>query len=393
LKTKKGFKQPSESQLNKIIKLSSDYLILTDCFSNKISEKLSKRNFNNKELEETTNLVKVIFSKLYSDDIKPIRSIISTFFPKLNDDFQTLFMINNTNEENSNFSRRTANAFYTEQANKMQILLSKIIDYNNISIDDDNSSLDNYLESKIKYEIKFMKYILSYKQFMKNFFYYLYLKYRHINFISKYISEECEIKYSWYVYNREGLSRIRNKLILKCDNFSDEKMSKSYNEMLNEVNKRKNENEKESLKKINLNQIKNSIDFGLVKINNIIKNEIWLDQIFHQHIINELIDEDDIIDSYYNCLLFKGLNYYTCIFILGEKKIYIIKNFHIDKNGIIYMNNGNINNSSHNDCFKKYFWAIKNYENELKEHYIYLNIKSLEKEEDDFIFHQKRKFL
>ena len=66
--------------------------------------------------------------------------------------------------------------------------------------------------------------------------------------------------------------------------------------MLNEVNKRKNENEKESLKKINLNQIKNSIDFGLVKINNIIKNEIWLDQIFHQHIINELIDEDDIID-------------------------------------------------------------------------------------------------
>ena len=73
LKTKKGFKQPSENQLNKIIKLSSDYLILTDCFSNKISEKLSKRNFNNKELEETTNLVKVIFSKLYSDDIKPIR--------------------------------------------------------------------------------------------------------------------------------------------------------------------------------------------------------------------------------------------------------------------------------------------------------------------------------
>ena len=131
---------------------------------------------------------------------------------------------------------------------------------------------------------------------MKNFFYYLYLKYRHINFISKYISEECEIKYSWYVYNREGLSRIRNKLILKCDNFSDEKLSKSYNEMLNEVNKRKNENENESLKKINLNQIKNSIDFGLVKINNIIKNEIWLDQIFHQHIINELIDEDDIID-------------------------------------------------------------------------------------------------
>ena len=389
LKTKKGFKQPSENQLNKIIKLSSDYLILTDCFSNKISEKLSKRNFNNKELEETTNLVKVIFSKLYSDDIKPIRSIISTFFPKLNDDFQTLFMIN-TNEENSNFSRRTANAFYTEQANKMQILLSKIIDYNNISIDDDNSSLDNYLESKIKYEIKFMKYILSYKQFMKNFFYYLYLKYRHINFISKYISEECEIKYSWYVYNREGLSRIRNKLILKCDNFSDEKMSKSYKEMLNEVNKRKNDNE--SLKKIHLNQSKNLIDFGLVKINNIIKNEIWLDQIFHQHIINELIDEDDIIDSYYNCLLFKGLNYYTCIFILGEKKIYIIKNFHIDKNGIIYMNNGNINNSSHTDCFKKYFWAIKNYENELKEHCNYLNIKSLEKEEDEFYISSKEEF-
>ena len=130
-------------------------------------------------------------------------------------------------------------------------------------------------------------------------------------------------------------------------------MSKSYKEMLNEVNKRKNDNE--SLKILNLNQSKNLIDFGFVNINTIIKNEIGLDQIFHQHIINELIDEDDIIDSYYNCLLFKGLNYYTCIFILGEKKIYIIKNFHIDKNGIIYMNNGNINNSSHINCFKKYF--------------------------------------
>ncbi len=87
--------------------------------------------------------------------------------------------------------------------------------------------------------------------------------------------------------------------------------------------------------------------------------------------------------------MFKGLNYYTCIFIFGEKKIYIIKNFHIDKNGIIYMNNGNINNSSHTICFKKYFWAIKNYENELKEHCIYLNIKSLKKEEDEFYISSK----
>jgi hypothetical protein len=85
------------------------------------------------------------------------------------------------------------------------------------------------------------------------------------------------------------------------------------------------------------------------------KTQIWLDQIFQKQIIKLLIDEDDIIDSYYNCLLFKGIDYYTCVFIIGQNKIYILKNFHIDDNGILYMNNGNTKNASQTDCFKKYF--------------------------------------
>ena len=405
LKTKKGFKEASEDQLNKIINLSLDYLIVTDCFSNQISQALSKRNFNNQELEETTNVVKQVFTKLYSDDVKSIRSIIFTFFPKLNDDFQTLFLSNNNknndiNESPNSISRVTTNTFYTEQANKMQNLLSKIIDYNkddNSFYDEENIYLNNFLESKIKYNIKFMNYIILYRKLMKKFFYNLYLRYRHFSFISKYISEECKMKYSWYIYNREGLSRIKNKLILKNDSFINEEITKSYSDMLNEVNQIKNGNEILTKSTFhNFLQTKyNNIDFGFFKINNIMKTQIWLDQIFQKQIIKLLIDEDDIIDSYYNCLLFKGIDYYTCVFIIGQNKIYILKNFHIDDNGILYMNNGNTKNASQTDCFKKYFWAIKNYENELKEHCNYLNIKNInEKEEfeDDFYFSQNDKF-
>ena len=405
LKTKKGFKEASENQLNKIINLSLDYLIITDCFSNHISQALSKRNFNNQELEETTNVVKQVFTKLYSDDIKPIRTIIFTFFPKLNDDFQTLFISNNTSNndinESSNFiSRNTTNTFYKEQANKMQNLLSKIIDYDKDEYsfsDEDNKYLNNFLDSKIKYNIKFMKYIFLYKQLMKTFFYNLYLKFRHISFISKYISEECKIKYSWYIYNREGLSRIKNKLKLKNDSFTDEEIIKSYSDMLTKVNQIKNGNEISEKSNFRgfLQTKYNNVDLGFFKINNIMKTQIWLDQIFQKQIINLLIDEDDIIHSFYNCLLFKGIDYYTCVFIIGKKKIYILKNFHIDDNGILYMNNGNTNNASQTDCFKKYFWAIKNYENELKEHCNYLNIKNINEKqefEDDFYFSQNDKF-
>ena len=406
LKTKKGFKEASENQLNKIINLSLDYLIITDRFSNHISHALSKRNFNNQELEETTNVVKQVFTKLYSDDIKSIRSMIFTFFPKLNDDFQTLFISNNIkdydNESGSSTSRNTTNIFYTEQANKMQNLLSIIIDYDydkdeNSFNDEDNKYLNNFLESKIKYNITFMNYIFLYKQLMKTFFYNLYLKYRHISFISKYISEECKMKYSWYIYNREGLSRIKNKLKLKNESFTDEEITKSYSDKLTEVNETTNGNE--ILKKNafqNFLQTKyNNVDFGFFKINNIMKTQIWLDQIFQKQIIKLLIDEDDVIDSFYNCLLFKGIDYYTCVFIMGLKKIYILKNFHIDDNGILYMNNGNTSNTSQTDCFKKYFWAIKDYADELIDHCNYLNIKNMnEKEsfEDDFYFSQNEKF-
>lgn len=444
-KCRKGVNEVNDNILCEVIQCSLEYLKITDVFSQSLSCHLEQRNFTNEEINETNEIIKRVFEKLYTEDVKHIRKIIAGFFNKLYDDF---FIITDSNLTANSRSSVSSLAFQLNQANKALSLLSPIVNYsgdyvyeedtehmateaatksmvkdislsksimvqsnannknkkNNmktsmISTDNNNSNsfissksviqsnngmetnnnvkviggngnnnfaniqsqctFCNYLLSKMKEEYESIKHYLTYKKYVKNFLYNLSVKNDRNEKIENFLKNEMNASFSYYTYKREGVSRILNRVIKKIDSFSNEELTKEYYDKLN--------NEIQCLPQDKF-YLKHLSFFGMKEK---LKNIIFLDEIFNLKFVSEMTETNDIFDSVYNCLLFNGLDSSSCVLILGKYKVYIMKNVHVDKNGILYLN-------GYEESFKKYFWSLNDYKDEWEKSCIYLNMKDNE---------------
>ena len=125
-KCRKGVNEVSDNILCEVIQCSLEYLKITDVFSQSLSCHLEQRNFTNEEINETNEIIKSVFEKLYTEDVKHVRKIITGFFNKLNDDF---FIITDSNFTANSRSSVSSVAFQLNQANKALSLLSPIVNY------------------------------------------------------------------------------------------------------------------------------------------------------------------------------------------------------------------------------------------------------------------------
>ena len=171
---------------------------------------------------------------------------------------------------------------------------------------------------------------------------------------------DYKLQFSHYLFKEEGTSRIRNRFRIKIDKVLN-----------NEIEtKRKIEKEKSGIKEDKEKSEYENI-FGFYKTEKIslnLCNFFNLGQIFHIDFISDCIDKGDSYQCSYNCLLFQGFNYLNCVFILTEKKIYILTNMILDSDLILYNVSYPINKS---------FWVVDNYSEMIPEHFKYLDAYDL----------------
>ena len=385
---------PNNNHIKDVIDISILYLRITNNFSTSISTPLSNRNLNSEELDETRNFVKSIFSKIFDEITISYREKILNFFKKYIQDYKNIIMDNNKNKDplkSSDLSYDKAKRLYFELQlfNKLDEDEENVSDekgiYTKLSedfyeVEVKPLSLEIFLKYNVQFEIEDIKNFFAFQKFLKYFYYNIRLIYGERENIEKYLNKDLGINFSFYLYNREGPSRIKNKIILKSDLYSNQEMTKAFYQ-----------NSKSNNKKIKLKRFQSITQFQqkffkdiatFFKINSRVKKIIWLDQIFKIRVIGHFLDKNDQIESAYNCLYFKGINYYTSVFIIGKNKFYLIKNCHIDKENILYMNKRATNNLSQTDCFQKIFWTLDHYENILEEHCQFLDINKVKNEDD-----------
>ena len=197
---------------------------------------------------------------------------------------------------------------------------------------------------------------------------------------------DFKINFSYHLMKREGPSRIRKRFNIRIDkllNYEydrtafEKRSKKKLNNKLNNLNKNNNDNNikeksnvlgnKNNEEVISENEIEKIFMFYENKkkfISGNLLNFFNLGQIFNIDIISKLIDSNDNYQGAFNCLLFKGLSYIDSVFILGEKKIYILSSVNISSNNILY--------DAHFSISKR-FWIVKNYDEILHQHCKYLN--------------------
>ena len=383
-KYKKGIAEANDDILIDVISSSLEYLKITDVFSQSLSCHLEQRNFTNDELNATNDIIKEVFAKLYDDtsSIKPVRKIILNYFLKLNDD---IFIIKDSNPN--------ANTFHSKALSLLSLIVNYSGDYvyeednehinmeeisnldkkkNNTSSNENSSVISgidsmikvnfankqsqctfcNYITTVMKREYDNIKRCLSYKKFIKNFIYTLSAMNDYDDRIHKFLSDDMKASLSYYVYKREGPSRIINKMKKKIDLFSNEEMTKKFNHNNEHVSEYTFTNK--------------NFNFELSsKLHSI----TCIDEIFNLKFVSEMTERNDIFDSAYNIILFNGLDYITSIIVLGRYNIYIMKNIFLDKNGILYYN-------LNEDGFRKIFWGMNEYSDELDRHCDYLGMKN-----------------
>jgi hypothetical protein len=123
--------------------------------------------------------------------------------------------------------------------------------------------------------------------------------------------------------------------------------------------------------------------YDIPEVYDILEYLLYTDQIFNLNIVRQFIDRDDQLVGATNCLFVKNLSHIDCVFVLTVKRIYIIKNVHVDKEGNLLLSKIK---------FKKYYWSIIDYKDELKRACPFLNNLNrdgfdnfLEKEVTDYI--------
>jgi hypothetical protein len=213
--------------------------------------------------------------------------------------------------------------------------------------------LCNFFRDSILNSYKITKNFNSFTKYVKNFLYQLYLKSPSKKLTDLYFKSKG-INFAWYILNREGPSRIRNKLIAKIDEIKNEELNKKYYEDLEKLI------QEEKLHKISpLNNI-----FNFMDIKDIFSEVLFTDQIFNLNIIKNLVDEDDKYIAAFNCLHISECYQMDCVFVLGSNKFYILQNLHIDSEG---------NLQYAKKKFKKHFWVVNDYKKEWNRACPYLN--------------------
>jgi len=161
--------------------------------------------------------------------------------------------------------------------------------------------------------------------------------------------------------NCEGPGRIRNRLKSKLDILSNEELNKSYYEILDKC-KVHELSEKNLLTKF-------SRANAITQINDILDHVLYIDQIFSLNLVRQFINLDDQVIGAFNSLFIKNLSQTDCVFIITVKSIYILKNMHIDQEGNLLLPRIK---------FKKHYWSINEYKQELKRACPFLNSLNLE---------------
>jgi hypothetical protein len=211
-----------------------------------------------------------------------------------------------------------------------------------------NCQLCLYIRKIIKKIFKRHKLFILFKNFMSE------------TYTNIYINNN-KIKFKWtfsnYLIDKEGPSRIKNKLKIKPDL------------ILNDEIDRNNKNFKNS-------KFFNKFNFFDYKTN--LYYFFNLQQIFSLDIEKNIIDDDDQLENLlvYNCLLFDKMKYINSVIILGINKIYIITNVIINKMYTMFYSNKEIN---------KIFWVVNDYDEILKNYCEYLNFNFDNEENEEII--------
>jgi hypothetical protein len=220
-----------------------------------------------------------------------------------------------------------------------------------------NCQICNFVKEVMKINISIIKNYLSYKKLLKKSYYYIHLKGYRFNDILK----RKNYSFSVHLMNCEGPGRIRNRLKSKLDILSNEELNKSYYEILDKC-KVQELSEKNLLTKF-------SRANAITQINDILDHVLYIDQIFSLNLVRQFINLDDQVIGAFNSLFIKNLSQTDCVFIITVKSIYIMKNMHIDQEGNLLLPRIK---------FKKHYWSINEYKQELKRACPFLNSLNLE---------------
>lgn len=215
-----------------------------------------------------------------------------------------------------------------------------------------NCQICNFVKEVMKINISIVKNYLSFKKMLKRSYYYIHLKGYRYNDILK----RKNYSFSVHLMNCEGPGRIRNRLKSKFDILSNEELNKSYYDVLDK-GKIEELSEKNLLSKFNKSNL-------ITQIQDILEHILYTDQIFNLNIVRQFINFDDHLLGAFNCLFIKNLSQIDCVFVLTVKSIYILKNMHIDSEGNLLFSRIK---------FKKYYWSINDYKQELKRACPFLN--------------------
>ena len=197
---------------------------------------------------------------------------------------------------------------------------------------------------------------------------------------------DFKFNFSYYLMKREGPSRIRKRFNIRIDkllnyeydrtafqrrnskkdkNYNGEEKTITNNNFIKEKSIDISDNNKDI---INENEIEKIFMFYENKkscnTSENLQNFYNLGQIYNIDILPHLIDEDDLFQGAFNCLLFKGFSYINSVFILGKNKIYILSTVNLGMNNILY--------DAHSPITKR-FWIAKKYNDILQDQCRYLS--------------------
>lgn len=250
-----------------------------------------------------------------------------------------------------------------------------------------NTYMKDYMSLSIDYQ--------KYKSFIINSYKKVYISMRKDQSI---LLKKKDISFSYYLSNKEGPSRIRNKLNLKVDYIKNDELQKEYYDTL-----QSNHN----TYKISLENI---FSIDSMDIDNSLMKILFLDRLFKLNLLQKLFSDYFIssgcisnrlifnfkqsklkpkneinlsflsklsfncLDSFtcfnnfdiggyvssFNCCLIDQLNMCESVFIIGTKKIMIMKNCYLSAEGCLrYVNKRKV--------FSLSFWSDVNYKNQLEQ--------------------------
>lgn len=129
MKFKKGELEPTENQLKTVINSTQEFILIAGYFNDIITSHLKYRDFDQIQLDNTSDVIKNIFKKLFEEKIKVAREIILATFTKI---WEDLNLSNFKKDNDENFSKshkhrhelRKSTLTCSGGVNKMQNLLN-----------------------------------------------------------------------------------------------------------------------------------------------------------------------------------------------------------------------------------------------------------------------------